>query len=558
MATFSGTVAIRAMKFGDYQATIFAGTVVGLQAAIDFCVANYGGEIRIGPGTIDCGTTTVTIGAGLVGTLIIAGCGERATTLLYSGSGRFIVVGQDDGDHADSADAYSGTVQFRLKDVKLAGPGIASGTTGITDWENGSSRYENVFIDQFQTGYFGIGADVVKFEHCLFSKCGKGAFLASRCDQNTFDTCYFAENTIGANVEYAWGSRFNSCQFVFSTTADIVYDAPASPTEGGDQRLDIASTIVGCWFESLSFPTLARHIHIGTNGTSTRRVEGITIYGGYVLASNTTNVVDVEAGSIVKIDGLYQGGTITGAICNIVSVAGLSPITVVRDCRVNGGTFYGGTVSANSALYHRQRSTSSNAFAASFTPNAQASEIIEIAALTADITINAPTNPVRGIMLTFKFQQDGTGGRTVTWNAVFKHSWSDQGNNVASATATARFYYDGTNWQQMGQQRGWVDTSNRSTLPMRMGANIASAATITLGSGNSFTITGTADITSITATTEDTGRVVWLLFTGTAATNGVVDGSNLKLSANLLYTPDDTLSLLCDGTNWYEVGRSVN
>lgn len=253
---------------------------------------------------------------------------------------------------------------------------------------------------------------------------------------------------------------------------------------------------------------------------------------------------------------MYQGGTITGAICNIVTVSGLTQSTIVSDCRVNGGTFYSGNTALSQLLYS-QRATSSNAFAASFTPNALGGEIVEINALTADITINAPTNANRGQFLLFRLIQDTTAGWAVTWNSTFKHSWTNAGNNVSSVRSTIRFYYDGTNWIQIAYEP-WHSGSGLATSPAYKGSNIASGATITLGAGDVFTITGTADVTSITATTEDTGRRIVLLFTGTAAATGVTDGSNLKLAGNLGYTPDDTLTLVCDGTNWYETGRSVN
>jgi hypothetical protein len=32
----------------------------------------------------------------------------------------------------------------------------------------------------------------------------------------------------------------------------------------------------------------------------------------------------------------------------------------------------------------------------------------------------------------------------------------------------------------------------------------------------------------------------------------------LKLAGNLVATADDTITIVCDGTNWYEVGRAVN
>ena len=36
------------------------------------------------------------------------------------------------------------------------------------------------------------------------------------------------------------------------------------------------------------------------------------------------------------------------------------------------------------------------------------------------------------------------------------------------------------------------------------------------------------------------------------------DGSNLKLAGNFVTTADDTITLAYDGTNWYEICRSVN
>ena len=83
---------------------------------------------------------------------------------------------------------------------------------------------------------------------------------------------------------------------------------------------------------------------------------------------------------------------------------------------------------------------------------------------------------------------------------------------------------------------------------------IASAATVTLlPSGNYFTITGTTTITSVTASYP--GRVVTLNFGGILT---FTDGSNLKLNANFVTTADDTITLVCDGTNWIEIARSVN
>lgn len=82
---------------------------------------------------------------------------------------------------------------------------------------------------------------------------------------------------------------------------------------------------------------------------------------------------------------------------------------------------------------------------------------------------------------------------------------------------------------------------------------IAAATALVLPPGDVVTVTGNTTVTSIGAGSAGVARV--LVFTGTPT---VTDGSNLKLAGNLVATADDTLSLVCDGTNWIETARSVN
>lgn len=83
---------------------------------------------------------------------------------------------------------------------------------------------------------------------------------------------------------------------------------------------------------------------------------------------------------------------------------------------------------------------------------------------------------------------------------------------------------------------------------------VASAATIAVPGGAEFvTVSGTTTITSVTA--GYAGQQVTLMFSGALT---FTDGSNLKLAGNLVTTADDTITLVCDGTNWFEVCRSVN
>ena len=98
-----------------------------------------------------------------------------------------------------------------------------------------------------------------------------------------------------------------------------------------------------------------------------------------------------------------------------------------------------------------------------------------------------------------------------------------------------------------------VATMSSKILKFAKGADVASTAgTITLGDdGNAFDITGTAAITGITA--KAAGTMVSLQFDSTAS---LVDGSNLKIAGNFQGAAESTITLVSDGTNWFEVARS--
>lgn len=451
---YTGSGAVWAMKVGDFVAANFAGTAVGIQAAIDHC-GSTGGTVMIGPGTFAFGTSVLVIPSGKVK---IKGAGIRTTKLTYSGSGDFITNGVNDGLHAGVIEAYNGTgSQTVIEDLWIQG---ADTGRGIVDWDSGSTVYNRLTISDFATGYFGIGADVVSFHDVNFSSNGTGCHLGSRSDQNQFHNCYFPQNTIGLLVEYAFNTRLFGGQFVFNTTADIVVDCPVSATSGGDVRNEAGEvSCFGTWFESDAAVNLDRHLWMGRNGTSSRMALGLYLFGCFFLCSNTDYLIEVDAGSEIHMFGCSQIGTVTVGFVLVNSVASVFPIIHVDSNRLASGSskplFNGAGVGHNQEASPRgARSSAPIAFAASITPGASVNgqEHIEVAALTGNITINAPSGNVpRGKELVFRFLQDATGLRTVTWNAVFKHAWSDVGN-TANKTSTIRFRFDNTNWIQIGAQ----------------------------------------------------------------------------------------------------------
>lgn len=85
--------------------------------------------------------------------------------------------------------------------------------------------------------------------------------------------------------------------------------------------------------------------------------------------------------------------------------------------------------------------------------------------------------------------------------------------------------------------------------------DIASAGTVTIGHDVHYAhITGTTNINTVIASYA--GKVLVLEF---AAVLTVNDGTgNLVLNGNFTTSDGDTLTLICDGTNWVEISRSAN
>jgi hypothetical protein len=97
------------------------------------------------------------------------------------------------------------------------------------------------------------------------------------------------------------------------------------------------------------------------------------------------------------------------------------------------------------------------------------------------------------------------------------------------------------------------------------GADVASANDMTLGmDGNYFEISGTTQINRITTTTWQAGSFCIMKFAASvtvahqgAATSGALARINLSGSANFGATANDTLTLVYNGTDWFEVCRTV-
>jgi len=117
----------------------------------------------------------------------------------------------------------------------------------------------------------------------------------------------------------------------------------------------------------------------------------------------------------------------------------------------------------------------------------------------------------------------------------------------------------------MSNQRNVRFSTAKTTVKNRLctsrGADVASAATLTLGNdGNYFSITGTTNIDYITTTDWTPGSVVHLKFNGSLTLNhntGTVPANTAALTlaaaGNVSVTADDMITLVYDGSTWRQL-----
>lgn len=152
-----------------------------------------------------------------------------------------------------------------------------------------------------------------------------------------------------------------------------------------------------------------------------------------------------------------------------------------------------------------------------------------------------------------------SGGMTLT-NAGFgtQFTFSAAGVFAASGTASATaFNISGdTGWARSAA--GVMKLTDASTgiryLAGGAPSSVASAAALPVPTGSVFHVTGTTNITSMTATNLQSGVEFTMIFDGILT---VTDGNNIKLNANtnFITAAGSVLKVVFDGTNFYELGR---
>ena len=144
-----------------------------------------------------------------------------------------------------------------------------------------------------------------------------------------------------------------------------------------------------------------------------------------------------------------------------------------------------------------------------------------------------------------KSSANGTDGGGIKISGGIANQASDDGGAIELQTAGGG---DGT------ARTTRVKVTPAGLTSLYNGDPVASAASI-VPSGNLFHVTGTTDITSITSTDVTAGTRITIIFDDALT---FTDGNNLKLAGNFTTSADDTITLVYDGTSWFEVSRSAN
>jgi hypothetical protein len=183
----------------------------------------------------------------------------------------------------------------------------------------------------------------------------------------------------------------------------------------------------------------------------------VTIMNNY-LSGGPYNLIIVDGGN-----GLYHTSGLS-VISNTFAKNGLYGATRITEPSPYWSAYYGNVYTdktpVSPGVLTALQQTSINgylspAFNASFTPNWRDGRTTNVGTLTAAITINAPaSNPgytstiPSGTQLTLLLTQDATGGRAITWNAIFLRSGNLASGSAATSgqRASISFTYDGTNW----------------------------------------------------------------------------------------------------------------
>ena len=414
-------------------------------SADDLILAGDAGLI-VPAGQFTLGSTAVTSTAAEIN--LIDGGTSRGTTAVASGDGILI------NDAGTMAMTNVDTVSTYFASHSVGGGNIV--TTGALDSGSITSGFGAI-----DNGTSGIRTDTFTAETSIIPDASGGADLGSASAE--WGDFYIADDKY-----IQFGSDQNVLVGYDETTTDslkiaategaglaITLMADEGDDAGDEWKLNVADGgTITLGNDINSAGTYVTHLTLTPNSTVT---SSLATFAGEVqmvtLDIGGTNVTSTAAEL-----NILDGVTSTAAELNILDGVGATATELnYSDLATLGTSAASKVLSADSnnltkitgGVYLEEDTLS---FDATQDWDVRASPVAQVT-LTANVTFDLPSNPTTGQYISILCIQDGTGSRTIAWNAAFEFT----GGTAPTATTTAAkgdlftFRYHNSHWIEVGR-----------------------------------------------------------------------------------------------------------
>jgi len=376
--------------------------------------------------------------------------------------------------------------------------------SGSYEYTDARHQVSNVLIQNFTgDGFVQTGRGVVQGANIQVWTCNGFGFnlsidsMYTNCDSggNGLDGFLVQGNNMLSNCK-AWYSGYSLMTNRFGTSTAVSVSAPANSWDGGNITGGLTYSLANGFGNGFLYYNIGGSSAAGNfnGGESTGCCAQDNARAGFYVRGGRQTLVGIEADSnshngtsdgtstgtpVGSFAGVDLGGssncTVTGLTwdraanlnhqasgLNITSSATGNRVELIFYGKLNDNSTNMPPLQASSVIGSNKvqmgvQGGGFNAlsYSSSWTPDPFLSETYAMT-LTGNTTVGAPaltgTNTGTGIYLvvgqklTLLLTQDGTGGRTVTLNAVFKLNGKSF-STTASATTGITFVWDGTSWQ---------------------------------------------------------------------------------------------------------------
>lgn len=409
---FGGSVSVIAIKAGDLKAVPFTGDQTGIQAALDYIGSNAGGTVWIGPGTVS-GLT----GLKMYANTVLRGAGMKSTVLQFTGSGTAIRERNNSGEGNPSGGTGIWIRDMLIQAVGFTGDGINLGNQVGGVQFNFCAGLDSVHVREFT---------------------GIGMILRT----NAIVCRYIWSNANGTGIQtFGGSSTFFGVFAEGNTTLDLDIQSSNDTFVGVHCEGTTGPSNPFCQIQG--FNNCFHDVTVTLTQNRTHIILVKTGYGRNSFFDVGINPATFTFSNLIYFEAWTRG---TGAV--------ITEIAQFLDNGVNSSFIYD---SSNNTLLTFARGVIAVdrvflADAATIVVDAAAGNWRRVT-LAGNRTMGAPSNATIGQEILFEIIQDGTGGRTLAWNAtyIFHTAWTDAGN-TANKRSFVAFKYNGTDWRQQMPQ----------------------------------------------------------------------------------------------------------